>query len=136
MTRRVVQSRPKRDQHGFVSYARHAEGVWEITRAAATGEVVWWTVHADAEPNDLVLFYCMKPLGAFFAYGRVVQRIERRFRRNKPMAEVGLVRLLPAPVTISDAKAKLSLAWLKTAQGFERGPREGVDILIAMGEGR
>jgi hypothetical protein len=78
----------------------------------------------------------MRPLGAFFAHGRVLRRVAQRFKRRKPMAQVGLIRLLARPVPIRDAKAKLGFSWLRAAQGFEQGPREGVDLIISMGEDR
>lgn len=136
MPSRTHERQPGQARARFVSYARDAKNVWELARAAATGEPVWWTVHDSAEQNDTVLFYCMRPLGSFIAHGRVLRRLEQRFRWRKPMAEVGLIRLLPRPVPIGEAKAKLGLSWLRAAQGFEQGPREGVDVIIAMGADR
>ena len=130
-------TRGKEPRPEFVSYARHAKDTWELARAAATGETVRWTVHPAAVRGDVVLFYCMRPLGAFIAHGRVLRRLEERFgRRGKPTAEVAMLRLLPQPVTIVDAKRKLAFPWLKAAQGFERHPCEGVSLLIALGSDR
>lgn len=120
----------------FVSYARHATDVWHLARSAATGKSVTWTVHRSAKAGDLVAFYCMNPLAAFIAHGRVVRRSKDRFGRSrKPMADVGLIQLFPKPVTIQDAKRKLGFPWLRTAQGFELRPCEGVELLIALGKG-
>jgi hypothetical protein len=65
----------------------------------------------------------------------VIRRSEKKWD-GKPMAEVGMVRLFPEPVSLKSAKERLALPWLKTPSGFGLRAHEGVDLILALGRAK
>lgn len=119
---------------GFIGFASKEKHLIVLLWSCAMHGTVEWTVCEDARPGDLVLFYAMKPWHAFFAHGRVLKRLERKWgRRRNPMAEVGVLRLLPEPVTLRRAKERLGMPWLRAAEGFGRQCQKDVHLILALG---
>jgi hypothetical protein len=122
------------ENNGFVCFGSTDENLSALIGAASRQENVTWTVAIGAEPGDLVVFYFTEPVGAFLACGRVIRRSEDSFGDDeKPMAEVGRIRLMPEPVTLRRARSALAHPWLKTPSGFGKGRKDGVALLALLG---
>jgi hypothetical protein len=117
---------------GFISFGSKPEHLTALIKASAEQDIVTWTVAEDAEPGDLVVFYFTIPVAAFLACGRVIRRSSETWKK-KPMAEIGMIRLFPEPVTLSRARERLAFPWLKTPQGFATRRQEDVALLLILG---
>jgi hypothetical protein len=119
---------------GFVSFGSTQAHLEELIRVSADQSTATWTAAEGANDGDLVVFYFTIPVGAFLAYGRILRRSQETWGADKkPMAEVGMIRLLPEPVTLKRAKERLQLPWLKAPQGFAKRRQENVALLLALG---
>ena len=122
------------DRSGYVSFGSTQEHLSELIRASAEQSTTTWTVAEEAQEGDLVVFYFTIPISAFLACGRVLRRSEDTWGEDdKPMAEVGILRLFPEPVTLQRAKKRLGLRWLRAPQGFAKKRHENVALLLALG---
>jgi hypothetical protein len=121
------------ERSGFICFGSTKEHLSGLICMAAEQKTGTWTVAESAQPGDLVVFYFTKPVAAFLACGRVIHRSQMTYGRNhKPMAEVGMIRMFPEPVTLQRAKDRLALGWLRTPQGFALGPKENVTLLFPL----
>ncbi len=79
------------------------------TAALAPGRFDWWNIVKSASPEDLVIFYMIRPLSAFVATGIVDSEVEScpdetsRWR-DQPCVWVSDVTMLPRYVPLSEAK--------------------------------
>jgi hypothetical protein len=122
---------------GFVSFGSTQDHLADLIRASAEQRNTTWTVAEGAQDGDLVVFYFTIPVAAFLACGRVIRRSKETWGRDKkPMADVGMIRLFPEPVTLRRAKERLALPWLRTPQGFGTRRQENVALLLALGGAR
>jgi hypothetical protein len=117
---------------GFVSCGSTAGHLSQMICAATGQRSETCSVAEGASDGDLVVFYFAKPVEAFLGYGRVIRWWQARWN-EKPLAEVGMIRLFPLPVTLKRAKERLGLPWLRAAQGFTRRRQENVAMLLALG---
>jgi hypothetical protein len=119
---------------GFVTFGSTQEDLAELIRTSADQLSTTWTLSEEAQDGDLVVFYFTVPVTAFLACGRVIRRSKEKWGdHKKPMAEIGMIRLLPEPVTLRRAKERLGLPWLKTPQGFAKRRHENVALLAVLG---
>lgn len=118
--------------------AEGADG--ELESAAGSGEVLGWTVPRVAVTGDDLVFYLLKPVGAFVATGRVLTdaRPGSSFEGHGDyLSDVGEIRMLSAPVE------RLRMAEQVPAWGWPRQPRTATtvpdasvdDVLGALGLG-
>lgn len=120
---------------GYVGFLSKRGDLSQLIECVARQDPVTWTVCEDAGPGDLVVFYAAEPWYAFFAYGKVIRRIEEKWK-GKPMADVGMLRLLPEPVSLQRAKNHLALPWLNAAQGFANRRQENIELVLALERAR
>jgi hypothetical protein len=119
-------------QH-WISYGSTPDHLQSLVRRAATKTKDTWTVHPDARPDDTVLFYLTKPVGAFVASGIVIKRSRELWEgpdgAKHATAWVREINLLPSPVTREEAKTKFpGLKWLRVPMGFARRSYAARDI--------
>ena len=98
-----------------------------LSRAAVHGKLEYWTINSKARPGDEVLFYMLKPMGAFFAKG-TVRTLPVRWNRGGPwsgylMSKVQIHSVLADPVW-SQYSTSAQVPW---PQAVCRGPG-GVDL--------
>jgi hypothetical protein len=117
---------------GFVSYGATAGHLSQVVCAAADQRSQTSVVAKGAMDGDLVVFYFTRPVEAFLGYGRVVRWWQEKWN-ERPLAEIGMIRLFPVPVSLKRAKERLALPWLKVAQGFGRRRQENVAMLLSLG---
>jgi hypothetical protein len=132
----IEASGPAAPGSGFVGFVSTPKNIIDLVDWSAKQGTIYWTVCEDARAGDLVVFYAIKPWYAFLAYGKVIKRLGEKWGRGKkPMAEVGMLRLLPEPVSLRRAKERLGMRWLRAAEGFANRRQEDVHLILALGGG-
>ena len=127
VTRRTVKPDEAEKPSLYVCFGNPSKGHLESLEDAADadGEVTW-TINRHARPGDQVILYLKLPLASFVATGSVESEPELEDDgeyEGHYMADIDLVRMLPAPVHIRDVrKAFPAWGWLQQPRRSTRVP--------------
>lgn len=109
-----------------VAVGRIDEGALEtLENAASTGEVLGWTVPRVAIAGDQVVFYILRPLGAFVAQGVLETNAtpgESYEGHGEYLADIGGIRMLARPVE------RLVMAEAVPGWGWPRQPHTATTV--------
>jgi hypothetical protein len=90
----------------------------QIIRMADTGKSAYWYAPRLTARDDIVLFYVEHPISAIVAVGKALSRT-RSTNEKWYEAKVGEVRLLNAPITLSELRRMFpNWAWLRNVNMF------------------
>lgn len=104
----------------------------ELERAAKRGRrLVHWTINALAKPNDRALFYMIRPLSAFVAWGTVRSKAslaagKRYGWPGHHMSVISDIKMLPRYVPLNELRRCLP-EW-----GFLKQPRHSITVPDAL----
>jgi hypothetical protein len=103
------------DSKAYVLYGDSQEHIEDLEHLATTQGTDLWTVPSNIRPNDVAIFYLMRPFKFFFARG--VIKTEPTLNHGVSgwegfhMAEIGDVKLLPSPVPFAEVRTKFWDDW-------------------------
>lgn len=107
-------------------------------RSAGSGRCDGWTVHSQAQPDDVVLFYFKAPISAIVARGVVASTPKRKaanWGRNgySCFSSIRDIRMLDPFVGLKVLRREFpDWRWLKSPQSAPRVPDEFVGRLLSL----
>jgi hypothetical protein len=97
------------DTRVYICFGTPEPHLNQLKSAPRKGRFNWWTIKKSARPEDIVIFYMIRPLTAFVATGVVESEVYRlNDKKSKwyddPGAYIKNVQMLPRYVTLAEAK--------------------------------
>jgi hypothetical protein len=109
-----------------------------LEELAATQAMDWWTINRHARAGDIALFYLMRPVCSFVAWGVVASEAVRQTQgkwKGHWVANVSQVRMLARPVSLVELRQRLP-QWrylIYPRQSVCVPPRYVVQLLTLLG---